>query len=299
MRTRFYQIGKDRAAGLAFTVTVALYLLVALCFSAIAQGVPKEQREQDYVFFYLSFFLPIPVIILSFITLFELTAYNGHDFLTFKFKAIDIIPVILIFMGTFLSLNKVNDLVVKFLNGLGYSEPQTTLPPFSVYDYAECVVVICVLPAIMEEALFRGVIVNGLKGGGIMGILISALAFSVYHMSPAKTVYQFLMGIVFAVVYLKTGSVIATAIIHFLNNFAIVTLNYFPLGFLTEGTVAAVLPFIGAATAALGFVLLFTFEKKNKIPAKNGDNGVIGGFMKYSAIGMLACATVWIAGLLA
>ena len=299
-RTRFYLLEKNKASGLAFSVTVAIYLLVALIFSAIVQIMSAERKsEYGYLIFYLSFFLSVPVILLSLITTFELTGYNGHDFLKFGSKPINILPVMLIFIGSFLALNRVNDLVVELLGKIGYTENGASLPAWSVYDYVECIVIICFLPAVMEEALFRGVILNGIKGGKIAAIVVSALSFALYHMSPAKTVYQFLMGVIFAVVFLKTDGLFLTFLMHFLNNFTIVSLNYFAPDLFKDEALLPVYILCGAVVAAIGFLLLFVLNKDKKIinnSEKTPNNKVIGGFFAYAWLGLAACLVVFIAG---
>lgn len=58
-------------------------------------------------------------------------------------------------------------------------------------------------------------------------ILIIALVFTVYHHSWAQTIYQFIMGVVFTVIYLKTGNIFYTIFIHFINNAFIVIYTYY------------------------------------------------------------------------
>lgn len=300
LKTKFYHIEKNRAAGLAFSITVAIYLIVALVFSAISLNLSAEQKAES-VYLYLSFFIPVPVVIVSAIVFFETTGYNAHDFLSFKVMPKNLLPAALIFIGAYLALGKVNDYVVAFFESFGYKDQTVTLPDFNVFDYIECIVVICILPAIMEETLFRGIVLGGIKRGGVAAIVSSALVFALYHMSPSKTVYQFLMGVIFAVVFMKTDSFLLTAFIHFLNNFAVVTFNYFPPAFLTDAAIAPYIIIGGVLTAALGFLLLFAFNKDKKIiqtKPKSADNKVIGGFFVYASAGIAACAVMWIAGFL-
>ena len=298
LRRKLGGLKRNEVSGLAFSAAVGVYLIVALLFALITMKYTAEQRAEAS-YFYVSFFLPVPVVLLSLIFIFGFSPYGAHDYLKFGFKPKNLLPVILIFAGAFFSLNKINDVVIALLEKVGYKEPTTTLPAFSVFDYIGCIVIVCVLPALFEEALFRGVILGGIKGGAA-SVVVSAALFSLYHMSPAKTAYQLVMGCVFAVVAIKTDSLMPSAIIHFLNNFAIVTFNYFAPDAFSDKPFVLCSTISGAVVLAVGFALLFVFNKENKIIVKteeNADNGRIGRFLLFAAVGIFGAAVVWIAGL--
>lgn len=79
---------------------------------------------------------------------------------------------------------------------------------------------LCVLPAVCEEALFRGFCQNLFvkKFGPWKAILISAFLFSMFHKNPWYIHLYFLLGVVFGWVYFVTGSLWAPCLCHFLNN---------------------------------------------------------------------------------
>ncbi|MCL2851253.1 MAG: CPBP family intramembrane metalloprotease [Firmicutes bacterium] len=89
------------------------------------------------------------------------------------------------------------------------------------------VVVMAVIPSIVEELLFRGLILHSfMPFGKAVAILASSLLFSLFHLNPAQTVYQFFFGIVLALVYLRTKNMWYPMLLHFVNNFAIITYTY-------------------------------------------------------------------------
>ncbi len=57
-------------------------------------------------------------------------------------------------------------------------------------------------------------------------IVLSAIFFAVYHGSWSQTVYQFLMGIWLAWIFIKTHNIGWTMLIHFINNAFIITYTY-------------------------------------------------------------------------
>ena len=80
--------------------------------------------------------------------------------------------------------------------------------------------VVAIFAPIFEEWLCRGMVLRGLltkmKPG--WAIVVSALFFAVIHANPWQALNAFLIGLMMGYVYYKTGSLILTMIIHFVNN---------------------------------------------------------------------------------
>ena len=68
--------------------------------------------------------------------------------------------------------------------------------------------------------MFRGAITKALlqQYNPTKAILISALLFGVFHINPAQILPAFLIGILLAWTYYKTGSLIPCIFMHILNN---------------------------------------------------------------------------------
>jgi membrane protease YdiL (CAAX protease family) len=122
--------------------------------------------------------------------------------------------------------------------------------------------VYAVLPPIYEELIFRFGVCKGLqytKLKEIWIILISAAVFAVYHHSFSQLVYQFIMGAVFAKIYIKTDSIFYTMFIHFINNAFIITYTYFNSGggvfVLSFGSAALSVGLAVIAAAAVYFLI--------------------------------------------
>lgn len=76
-----------------------------------------------------------------------------------------------------------------------------------------------VVPAVFEEILFRKIILNYSKRyGNIFAIVFSAVLFGLYHMNLNQGIFAFIIGIMFAIITLKTGNIKMTMLLHFLNN---------------------------------------------------------------------------------
>lgn len=85
-----------------------------------------------------------------------------------------------------------------------------------------------IIPALVEEFLFRGVILkNLLPYGKTVAIVISALLFSLMHTNFFQFFYTFIAGLVLGYVFLRTGSIWCSVLIHFINNFIAVLTEVF------------------------------------------------------------------------
>ena len=80
--------------------------------------------------------------------------------------------------------------------------------------------VVAIFAPVFEEWLCRGMVLRGLltKMKPVWAIVISALFFAVIHANPWQALNAFLIGLMMGYVYYKTGSLILTMIIHFVNN---------------------------------------------------------------------------------
>ncbi len=100
-----------------------------------------------------------------------------------------------------------------------------TLDTSMGYSFGLSVLTLCVIPAVFEELVFRGVVFSGLKNmrlskACVMGGLIFALA----HFSLQSILYTFFIGTLFCYVVYRTKSVIPGMAAHFTLNFSQVML---------------------------------------------------------------------------
>ena len=110
---------------------------------------------------------------------------------------------------------------------IGYSAGESLIPNNNFAWFLLNVLISCILPAVLEEAVFRGVIFKGLRNRGFwLAASISAVMFMLVHLSLGSIVYPLIMGLVFAFVVEKTGNVMYSVIIHFCNNFVIKLIDY-------------------------------------------------------------------------
>ena len=88
--------------------------------------------------------------------------------------------------------------------------------------------VVAIFAPIFEEWLCRGMVLRGLltKMKPVWAIVISALFFAIIHANPWQALNAFLIGLMMGYVYYKTGSLLLTMLIHFVNNGTAVILSH-------------------------------------------------------------------------
>ena len=90
--------------------------------------------------------------------------------------------------------------------------------------------VVAVMPAICEEALFRGYLMSAFRSRfkPWISILLVAVTFGIYHTSLVRFPATALLGGAFAYIVYKTGSIIPGAILHCINNSIAAAVILFP-----------------------------------------------------------------------
>ena len=77
-----------------------------------------------------------------------------------------------------------------------------------------------ILAPLMEEFLFRKQLIDRLhKYGGKTAVLVSALCFGLFHGNFSQLFYAFALGLVFGYLYLRTGRLRYTVLLHAVVNF--------------------------------------------------------------------------------
>lgn len=76
-----------------------------------------------------------------------------------------------------------------------------------------------ILSPIIEEVMFRGVMLNKLRGyGDKIAIITTAVLFGLFHANFSQFFYAVALGIIFAYVTLKTGTIKYSVILHIVVN---------------------------------------------------------------------------------
>ena len=102
--------------------------------------------------------------------------------------------------------------------GIGITMPEyeipETLPAYIIYCFS-----LTVLPAFVEEIIFRGIVMQSLRRfGDIFALVASSLIFGIFHLNLIQMPYAFILGLCIGYFVMRTGSLWVAVMIHFVNN---------------------------------------------------------------------------------
>ncbi len=288
-------LGRD--GGYLFSFIVASAILCSLIFSVIITlsfNGDTSVNSQDGVIIINYLISPIAMLLAIGFLRYKRSAPFMVLELNKKFRLIPFISSILIFIGITFSLSELNVYFVTALEGLGLTVSAPTLPSKSVGNVIATIISVCIIPAFVEEYAFRGILVNSLKStGNLFAIIASGLLFSLFHMSPAQTVYQFLVGALYAMIILYGGNILYAIAMHFVNNLYIV-LNYYYFGIEIMGALKIILTIVGLVALVVGVLLLIKKGEKEIELSKEFKKVNRSEFMLGASLGILISAVTWI-----
>ncbi|MBP3431864.1 MAG: CPBP family intramembrane metalloprotease [Clostridia bacterium] len=165
----------------------------------------------------------------------------------------------------------------KLFDVLGISSSSVPFPLDNVGWLFVNLLLLGVVPAIVEELLFRGVIFKGLRNyySAVASIILCGVLFALIHQNIMQFVYPFVLGCILSFVMEKTGNLLYPILIHMFNNFTTIILSFLMnIGVLEItfnvtwwGCICAVL--VAAATVAiLWLIYRFYLKKQEKIEEK-------------------------------
>lgn len=195
-----------------------------------------------------------------------------------------------------LSLSELNGYFIGFLEKLGYHAPGSTIPTTKGWYLIPALLVIALLPAVFEETIFRGIQVGSMQRSGwgtAATLFLSGALFALFHGNPAQTVYQFICGVCYALLAVRSGSILPTMLAHFANNALILSLDSAGYSDIPQNIKLPLYVVAGVVLLAVLVYLIF-FEKRG-----NRKGGIKGGAKYFLAalVGIIVCAAEWIAAL--
>lgn len=134
------------------------------------------------------------------------------------------------------------------------------------FEVALFVIMVFVAP-VLEEWFFRKTLIDRLQRyGQLFAVLVSGVAFGLYHGNMSQLIPTTFLGVAFGYIYMQTGNIWYTVVLHMLNNFFAVSAMFL----LTGGNVGAAM-FLGLAVLVIvttGCVMFFKNVKKVHISAE-------------------------------
>lgn len=88
------------------------------------------------------------------------------------------------------------------------------------------IIAVSIIPPLVEEFLFRGILLGKLRFfGDSFALFVSSALFAVMHGNIIQIPFAFIVGLVLAFITIKTNSIVPAIIVHFLVNFRSVLIS--------------------------------------------------------------------------
>ena len=303
-----YIIGErtqEKASGFAFSAATALPYVLSLLFVLVGSvfGLFYEGHERADWYLYVNYLLS-QCSFAAVAAIYFLTAKSSVKTVVGKPKLYYFAVALILQYGLF-SLGGVNEWFLGVLEGWGLTVPTPQVPSLEGWGVLGVIIVVAVLPAVFEETLFRGVVLKGLQSFPTWAAaLVCGALFSLFHQSPAQTLYQFLCGVAFALVAIRSGSILPTVLAHFCNNTVIILAEKFgwDMGVLPVTITSAI-----CLVAAVAFLVFDTVKAERKratevakaAPDKAKTKVSRKQFFLCALFGIVVCALGWIFRLVA
>lgn len=156
------------------------------------------------------------------------------------------------FVGGIIS-DLINEIFKQF--GINNASPNFNLNGNTAANAVQLAYV-CLVGPVLEETLFRGMILQRLRPyGERFAIVASSVLFGVFHMNLVQMFPAMFMGLVLAYLAVKFDSVLPGILIHIFNNS--LSMAFMVSGYEKSQTVQAVYGFILAAGFAASLILVY------------------------------------------
>lgn len=274
----------------SFSLAVVIYIFMQLVLGSVLLSLPTQSFAYNLLYAVLS----ASIFALAFVY----AQIVQKPFLTttkatIKPRLWHILWGCLATVGLIHLMLPLNELFFDLLESWGLNRPSTEI---DLHPVALILVTVVIAP-IGEEFLFRGTIGNGLTNHNALGgIFASGALFALFHLNPAQTLHQFVLGSFLMLLAYRSSSLWTSIIVHAFNNLAVIVLSYTvePTGFYqNHGVLAGIVGGVIFVGSVVGY--LFTTKNHATTPAeKQRPNG--GTWIAF-AVALAICVFLWTANL--
>lgn len=149
---------------------------------------------------------------------------------TFRIKKLRLAPALfitLLSVPLFLAATMLNNFVVYGLQFIADLPPQSLPVPKTPGELAVAVLITGVMPGVCEELMHRGFLLTAYeRRGSYRAVVTVAILFGLFHFDIMNLLGPIFLGAVFGYYVIRTDSIFAGILAHFLNNAIVVVIQY-------------------------------------------------------------------------
>lgn len=258
--------------GVLTPVIAYVVIGILMVFIAFGAGPGFEELFDNPVFVYISqTILEVMFLVVLFVyNKITHTNYVSASYLKTKPRYLNWAVAIIIGVALSIFFSPLIGLWERLLSAIGVYLPSINIPLDTPLQLVLGIVVLGLVPAVCEEFVFRGGVLNGLREKGVwFAVLYSSMCFALMHTNLQQLPYTFLLGMIIGWVVYYTKSIWLGVLIHALNNTTVICANYFSGGSpetfppLTTGDIvyAVLMTLVGVALVVLAMWFVRRYNK--------------------------------------
>ena len=149
----------------------------------------------------------------------------------FRFNKPGLAPMLLIAaisVPAYFVAAMLNNILVFFLQFIGDLPAQSIPVPGSVPELIAGILIVAVVPGVCEEIMHRGFLLRAYeRRGSYKAVVITAIYFGIFHFDITNFFGPVFLGLIIGYYVVRTNSIFAGMLAHFLNNTIAELLQYF------------------------------------------------------------------------
>lgn len=176
------------------------------------------------------------------------------------------------------TLNWLTSYWVLLLNSLGFTYTGTSnlsILPSTPAELALSLIAVSIAPAVMEEILFRGLLMPSFESlGKRWAVFLSGTIFALVHATPEALPAHLILGFILGAMVLRTGSLLSSMLFHGVYNASIMVVSYLALtassgasgesSIFTLEAAVSILPIVVLGFALLVILLELAYRRSDK-----------------------------------
>ena len=199
---------------LNFMLILFFFIIFTIPFSIATSHFPKSLKTFAMLVSYV-----FPMILTIWVTK---KYFNLKGKSRFKVSHLQLLPIVILAAYAFLLIGEFTVSILPEPTGIvkklfdQMEKAMTTIFDDKIFGF----LMVAVAAPILEEMLFRGIILKYLlkKYAPWTAILLTAVAFGVFHLNPWQFMYATTVGILLGYMYWKTNNLFYPILIHFILN---------------------------------------------------------------------------------
>lgn len=269
-KTKIKKIANITGGAILVSNVIPYIISYIIIFTLLFTGISQEEVNNilDDAAFNKYFQIVVSSIMftLPFVIFFKAAGYRISDLAIYsKPKKKTVLPLFLMGISFCAFANIAVSIAGNIFSQFGINyEVERGLEPQGLLGFILTTIATAIVPALVEEFAFRGLVLGSLrKFGDGFAIIVSSIVFGIMHENFEQIPFAFLVGLALGYVTVKSGCLWVAMAVHAFNNFISVVFSYLPKS-LPDMAQNAMYVVLLAILLVLGIISINLFRKSGE-----------------------------------